>query len=220
MKDLELKNVSYQYRKGKRTVLKNCSATFEPGTVTSIRGRSGEGKSTLLHLIAGFDVPTEGQVLWMRKPLKITDLTEYRRLYAGIVSQSFLLFQNRTALENVCYPLRLNGLSKNDAIVEATKCLESVGLSKELYNRFPRLLSGGEQQRVAIARCLAGNYPIITADEPTGNLDGENAQAIFNLLQDAARTRGAIVVIATHDEEIAKQADAQYKLVNGELIRI
>lgn len=220
MPELILDNVRYTYRKGGKWVLTGCSAVFRQGTVTSIRGRSGAGKSTLLHLIAGFDTATEGDILWDGRALEKSWLTEYRRHHAGIISQSFLLFQTRTVLENVCYPLRLNGMDHASAEKSARNCLASVGLSEELYRRLPGKLSGGEQQRVAIARCLAGEYPLIVADEPTGSLDEENAQAITSLLGALARERNTIVIIVTHDSEIAAQADVQYRLANGVLTMI
>ncbi|MDO4564936.1 MAG: ABC transporter ATP-binding protein [Clostridia bacterium] len=220
MAELILDNVRYRYRRSKRWVLDGCNAVFSAGTVSSIRGRSGAGKSTLLHLIAGFDSAPEGKILWDGQELQKSRLTEYRRHEAGIVSQSFLLFQTRTVLENVCYPLELGDLDRAKARTEARACLEAVGLSEELYHRLPGRLSGGEQQRVAIARCLAGKYPLIVADEPTGNLDEENAHAIMALLIALSRERNATVIVVTHDSEIAEKADEKYRLVSGILSKL
>ena len=217
MAELRLENVRYRYGKKSRWILTGCNAVCEGGTVTSIRGRSGSGKSTLLHLIAGFDTATEGKVIWNGKELERKELTEYRRKEAGIISQSFLLFPTRTVLENVCYPLELKKEKKEEAQKKAVECLEAVGLSQELYHRLPGKLSGGEQQRVAIARCMAGEYPLIVADEPTGSLDEENAQAVMNLLKKVASERNTIVVMVTHDSEMAEQADVKLRLVNGQL---
>ncbi len=220
MNELILEQVRYTYRKGGNWVLTGCNAKFQQGTVNSIRGRSGAGKSTLLHLIAGFDTATEGRILWNGRALEKNWLTDYRRHSAGLISQSFLLFPTRTVLENVFYPMRLNGTDRAAAETAARACLASVGLAEELYGRLPGKLSGGEQQRVAIARCLAGEYPLIVADEPTGNLDEENAQAIMTLLTGLARERDATVIIVTHDSEIAEQADIQYRLVAGALTKL
>ena len=127
------------------------------------------------------------------------------------------MFPTRTVLENVCYPLELKKEKKEEAQKKAIECLEAVGLSQELYHRLPGRLSGGEQQRVAIARCMAGEYPLIVADEPTGSLDEENAQAVMNLLKKVASERNTIVVMVTHDSEMAEQADVKLRLVNGQL---
>ncbi len=217
MSELIIKDVRYRYGKSSKWVLDGCSAVFQKGTVSSIRGKSGAGKSTLLHLIAGFDTAVEGEITWNGRALHKSWLTDYRRHDTGIISQSFLLFQTRTVLENVCYPMLLEGIKADEAKEEAKKHLIAVGLSEEHFNRLPSKLSGGEQQRVAIARCLAGDYHLIVADEPTGNLDEENAQAILNLLTTLARERDTIVIIVTHDSEIAVQADIQYRLEGGKL---
>lgn len=215
MLSLTLKDVNYRYPKTKQMVLDNINISFQEGKVVSIRGRSGAGKSTLLYLIAGLDIPTNGEILWNNSP--ITDLSAYRRNVVGIISQSYLLFPTRTVLENVCYPLSLENKSKKDSIEEAKKLLQSVGISSELYMRLPEKLSGGEQQRVAIARCLAAHSKIIAADEPTGNLDEENTKIIVDILQRLAHDEGKIVIIVTHDLNVAQKADVQLELVSGHL---
>ena len=217
MAELILKDVKYAYPRTSKYVLDGCVAVFREGTVSSIRGRSGSGKSTLLHLIAGFDVATNGEIWWDGKKLEKSILTEYRRVETGIISQSFLLFPTRTVLENVCYPLLLNGVDKKEACDIARKFLGDVNLPEELYDRLPEKLSGGEQQRVAIARCLAGGYRLIVADEPTGSLDEENAQEIMSLLISLSKKRKTTIIIVTHDPDIAAQADVQYYLANGKL---
>ncbi len=215
MSDLTLKDVCYRYPKAKRTVLNKINFTFREGTVTAIRGQSGVGKSTLLYLIAGLDMPTSGQLLWNDVP--ITDLSAYRKNVAGTISQSYLLFPTRTVLENVCYPLALEKKSRDEAIEEAKSLLQSVGISAELYNRLPEKLSGGEQQRVAIARCLAAHSQVIAADEPTGNLDEANTRSIVELLQRLAHEEGKIVIIVTHDTAVANAADISLRLADGKL---
>lgn len=217
MDGLELKNIGFTYPKAKKKVLSNICASFAPGTVSSIRGYSGAGKSTLLYLIAGMDVPTEGEILWNGSHIGSGDLTQYRRKIVSLIAQSYLLFPNRTVMENVCYPLLLEGMNKAHAEEEAKRHLESVHLGEDLYNRLPGNLSGGEQQRVAIARCLASHTPLIAADEPTGNLDEENTLDVVNILTRLAREENKTIIIVTHDRMVAELAQTQYVLSHGEL---
>lgn len=216
MSDLVLKNICYRYPKTKQMVLSEINTTFRKGTVTSIRGESGAGKSTLLYLVAGIDHPTSGQLLWNDTP--VTDLSDYRRNVVSIISQSYLLFPTRTVFENVCYPLILKKKPRNEATEKVKQLLQSVGIDAKLYDRLPEKLSGGEQQRVAIARCLASNSKIIAADEPTGNLDEENTQVIVKLLQRLAHENEKTVIVVTHDPVVAQMADEQLQLVGGNLI--
>ncbi len=217
MSGLELKNVGFSYPKAKKPVLSGICASFAPGTVSSIRGYSGAGKSTLLYLIAGMDKPTEGELLWDGNPIGRNDLTEYRRKIVSLIAQSYLLFPNRTAMENVCYPLLLDGKSREEAEAEAKLHLSSVRLGEELYNRLPGNLSGGEQQRVAIARCLASHTPLIAADEPTGNLDEDNTVDVMNILTSLAREENKTIIVVTHDRMVAELAQTQYVLSHGNL---
>mgnify|MGYP001049426711 CR=1 FL=1 len=216
MSDLVLKNICYRYPKTKHMVLNEINFTFRKGTVTSIRGQSGAGKSTLLYLIAGIDYPTSGQLLWDDTPVK--DLSDYRRNVVSIISQSYLLFPTRTVFENVCYPLILEKKLRSEVTERATQLLQSVGIGVKLYDRLPEKLSGGEQQRVAIARCLASNSKIIAADEPTGNLDEENTQVVIRLLQKLAHENEKTVILVTHDPVVAQMADEQLQLIAGNLI--
>lgn len=216
MSGLTLKNICYRYPKTKQMVLNEINITFQKGAVTSICGRSGAGKSTLLYLIAGLDRPTSGQLLWNDIP--VADLSGYRRNAVSLVSQTYLLFPTRTALENVCYPLISKKKTVDEAIEEAKLLLQSVGIGAELYARLPEKLSGGEQQRVAIARCLASHAQIIAADEPTGNLDEENTQVVVKLLQRLAHENQKTVIVVTHDPTVAQMADKQLQLVAGNLI--
>lgn len=162
------------------------------------------------------DHPASGQLLWDNTP--VTDLSAYRRNVVSIISQSYLLFPTRTVLENVCYPLHLEKKPRNEAAEEAKQLLQSVGIDDKLYDRLPEKLSGGEQQRVAIARCLATNSKIIAADEPTGNLDEENTQIIVKLLQRLAHENKKTVIVVTHDPAVAQMADKQLQLAAGNLI--
>lgn len=217
MAELVLENVFYAYPKTKKDILKGVNASMEKGTVTAICGQSGAGKSTLLYLLSGLDVAGSGKVLYRGKVLEAAYLEDYRRKEVATISQNYLLFPTRTALENVLYPMELAKVPKEEAKKRAEEKLITVGIRKELHHRLPVKLSGGEQQRVAIARCLAAQSNFIVADEPTGNLDEENARAIMNLLIDLAHQEGKTIVLVTHDPHIAGMADVQYRLEYGKL---
>ena len=218
MAELVLENVFYAYPGTKKDVLKGVDAKMEKGTVTAICGQSGAGKSTLLYLLSGLDVAKSGKVQYRENVLEESYLEKYRRNEVATISQSYLLFPTRTALENVMYPMQLAKVEKEEAKKRAAEKLISVGIKEELHNRLPSKLSGGEQQRVAIARCLAAQSNLIVADEPTGNLDEENARAIMGLLLDLAHKEGKTVCLVTHDPHIAGMADVQYRLEYGKLV--
>lgn len=214
---LILKDVFYQYPGNKREVLCGVNATFPAGKVTAVCGRSGAGKSTLLYLLAGLDVPKKGELIYQGRVLTRAMLDDYRRTETATIAQSYLLFPTRTALENVEYPLRLAGVDKDAAREEARSHLLSVGIGEELHNRLPARLSGGEQQRVAIARCLATHSNVIAADEPTGNLDEENAEAVVDLLLELAHNQNKTIIIVTHDSYVAERCDIRMRLKNGQI---
>lgn len=217
MSELIMEGVCYRYPGTKKEILTGVDAVFRPGTVTTIMGRSGAGKSTTLYLLAGLDSPTAGRILYGGTPLQRSMLDSYRRTEAATIAQNYLLFPTRTVLENVLYPLLLSGMSKAEAIAEAKGCLGSVGIPLELYHRLPAKLSGGEQQRVAIARALASHAKVITADEPTGNLDEENAELVMKLLKKLAHEQGKTVIIVTHDSAVAEESDLVLRLKGGKL---
>lgn len=217
MTELILEQVHYQYPKAKRETLRGVDAVFRGGETASIVGYSGAGKSTLLYLISGLDRPKSGRVLLDGAELR--DLDAYRRSTVATISQSYLLFPTRTILENVLYPLQLAKTDRKQAEEEARAHLLSVGIGRELHDRLPNKLSGGEQQRGAIARCLAAHSQIIAADEPTGNLDEENSNAVMKLLTDLAHEQGKTVIIVTHDRTLAAQTDRQYRLEDGLLLQ-
>ena len=217
MSELIMEGVCYRYPGTKKEILTGVDAVFRPGTVTTIMGRSGAGKSTLLYLLAGLDSPIAGRILYGGTPLQRSMLDSYRRTEAATIAQNYLLFPTRTVLENVLYPLLLSGMSKAEAIAEAKGCLGSVGIPLELYHRLPAKLSGGEQQRVAIARALASHAKVITADEPTGNLDEENAELVMKLLKKLAHEQGKTVIIVTHDSAVAEESDLVLRLKGGKL---
>ena len=220
MAELIFDQVHYQYSGAKKETLCGVNAVFLPGKTISIVGQSGAGKSTLLYLISGLDMPKSGEVRLDGKVLKAKDLDSYRRNIVATISQSYLLFPTRTVLENVMYPMQLAKMDKKVIDDEARAYLLSVGIEKELHDRLPSKLSGGEQQRVAIARCLAAHSLIIVADEPTGNLDEENAREVMRILTDLAHNHGKTVIVVTHDRELAEQTDCQYRLECGKLCKI
>ena len=217
MAELILEQVTYRYPGTKSDVLKGVDAVFPEGTVTAVMGRSGAGKSTMLYLLSGLDVPTGGRILYNGQELKKSMLDSYRRKESATIAQNYLLFPTRTVLENVLYPMQLAKMEKDAALAEAKQHLQSVGIPEELHDRLPSKLSGGEQQRVAIARALASHANVIAADEPTGNLDEENADAVMALLKHLAHDEGKTVIVVTHDRLLAEEADRYYRLRHGRI---
>ena len=215
MAELVVKDVFYRYKNASRDVLKGVSCAFSSGSFNAIVGPSGSGKSTLLSIMAGLDRPSSGEVTIDGNELGKLNLDKYRREQIAIIFQAFQLFSLLTALENVCYSMELNGMSKKEAKKRGAQLLESVGIAEEKHNRYPSHLSGGEQQRVAIARTLAGGGKIILADEPTGNLDEANSKHIIEILQNLAHNAGYCVIIITHDLDIASKADRVFRIKDG-----
>ena len=215
---LKIENVSYKYKGSDRNVLKNLNITFESGKLSTIVGASGSGKTTLLSLMAGLDTPTEGAIQINGKALSALNLDEYRSKHVSMIFQAFQLFPLLTAIENVCFPMECNGVSKKDAQKQAVTFLESVGIDKTKHKRYPSNLSGGEQQRVAIARALATGAKVLLADEPTGNLDVDNGNAVIDLLKNIAHKDGYCVIIVTHDLDIAETSDVVYRMSDGVLV--
>ena len=220
MAELTLHRVSYRYPRAARDALQGVECRFRAGEVAAVVGPSGSGKTTLLSIMAGLDRPSGGEVLVDGKKLSEMDLDDYRRQYVSVIFQAFHLFPLLTVLENVCFPLELLGAGEKDAREQARRNLELVGIGEEKHRRYPSQLSGGEQQRVAIARALSSGAKILLADEPTGNLDGENSRNIVDILTRLAHEGGYCVVIVTHDPAIAEAADAAYTVADGELSRM
>lgn len=218
MNKLEIANVDYVYDKSDKIILRDVSASFVEGTVSSIVGPSGAGKSTLLYIISGFTRPKAGKICYNDK--KIDDLKSYRRNTVATISQSYLLFPTRTVLENVMYPILLENTDKEEAKKKAEDLLKSVAIGDIHFDKLPERLSGGEKQRVAIARALAANPEIIVADEPTGNLDDRNADSIYEIFERLARNEGKIIIIVSHDKDLAKKADIKYEMDEGRLRKI
>ena len=220
MAELTLHRVSYRYPRAARDALQGVECRFRAGEVAAVVGPSGSGKTTLLSIMAGLDRPSGGEVLVDGKKLSEMDLDAYRRQYVSVIFQAFHLFPLLTVLENVCFPLELLGAGEKDAREQARRNLELVGIAEEKRRRYPSQLSGGEQQRVAIARALSSGAGILLADEPTGNLDGENSRNIVDILTRLAHEGGYCVVIVTHDPAIADAADVVYAVADGELSRM
>lgn len=219
MSILSVSNVSFTYTNRFQSVnaVKNVSCSFEEGRAYAIVGKSGSGKTTLLSLLAGLEKPTEGEILFNGTPLSSMDCDAYRRDHAAVIYQSLNLFPLLTAEENVIYPLKLMGTDKKESADRARAALKSVGIKEEQFKRLPSRLSGGEQQRVAIARAVCANNSIILADEPTGNLDLSNGEQVVSILLGLAHDEGRLVIIVTHDLEIAGQTDEILMMKDGVL---
>jgi len=214
---LKLENVCYRYKNSNRDVLRQISCHFEAGRLSAVVGPSGSGKTTLLSIMAGLDEPSSGGVFIHSQPLRDMDLDGYRRQDVAMIFQAFHLFPLLTAVENAAYPLEMTGTPKAEARAMAAQRLVSVGIEPALHRRYPANLSGGEQQRVAIARALVTGAKVLLADEPTGNLDGENGARIMNILADLSHNLGYCVVIVTHDMAIAERSDVVFRMRDGVL---
>jgi len=217
MPELKLENVCYQYKRGDRNVVNAVTCQFEGGKLNAVIGPSGSGKTTLLSLLAGLDQPTQGQIVIDGEPLAGLDLDQYRRERVSMIFQAFQLFTLLTALENVCFPMQLNGGAKEKTSEKAKTLLASVGITEDKAKRFPANLSGGEQQRVAIARALATGARMLLADEPTGNLDKANGENVVEILQQLAHEQGYCIIIVTHDPAIAERCDRVWRMSDGVL---
>ncbi len=203
---------------GVLTILKGISLKFEAGEAVAIVGASGSGKSTLLGLMAGLDVSSSGEIILDGHELSSLDEEEraiLRGQLVGFVFQSFQLLPSLTALENVMLPIELKGDAA--AKEKAVDLLDRVGLS-ERWHHYPNQLSGGEQQRIAIARAFATEARILFADEPTGNLDTATGAKIVDLLFDLNKAFSTTLVLVTHDERLAARCDRQVRLVAGEVV--
>ncbi len=202
---------------GRLDILKGIDFSVREGKITALLGRSGSGKSTLLNIAGLLDNPDEGEVVLAGRD--VTDAGDYertllRRDYIGFVYQNHNLLPEFTAAENVMIPSMIAGKSKKEARERALSLLDMLGLSQRATHR-PSALSGGEQQRVAIARALANSPKLLLADEPTGNLDDENAYLVFDMLLSVIRETGLAALVATHNPELAAKMDRQTVLKNG-----
>jgi lipoprotein-releasing system ATP-binding protein len=217
---LVAKNLLKKY--GALTVVNDVSLTVHKGEIVSIVGPSGAGKSTLLHLLGGLDKADSGSVL-----IDNTDMLQlparkqarFRNTHIGFVFQFHHLLPEFSAVENVCMPLWIKGTDKKEAAEQAAEMLAIVGLSNKLNNK-PSELSGGEQQRVAIARALVTRPSVVMADEPTGNLDSENAHLVHKLFLELREKFGQTFVMITHNDNLAKMTDRTLVMQDGKIVSI
>ncbi len=214
---IEMENVSKVYRNGSEvTALKNVDLKVKKGEFFMIVGPSGSGKSTMLHLMGALDKPTEGTVRIMGNDItkmSDTELSKVRRELIGFVFQQFNLIQSLTVLENVMFPMALAGRADRE---KAVNIIVSCGLEEEHLDKFPSQLSGGEQQRAAIARALANDPEVLLADEPTGQLDSRNTRRIMELFK-SINDEGNTVVVVTHDISLVSWSDRTVVLQDGQI---
>ena len=211
---LSIKNASYRYSDAAENdyALKDINFDFEKGKMYAIRGRSGAGKTTLLSLISGLERCTEGEIIFDGKNLKDMNLDKYRNSDIGVVFQSYNLLPFMTASENIILSMDVNGSKIKDKKKKAIELMKKVGLKEEYADRKVLRLSGGEQQRVAIARSLSYNPKMIIADEPTGNLDKQTETEILDIFKKLAHQEGKCVIIVTHSQNVCDAVDKVFDL--------
>ena len=218
MNKIEVVNLSHFYQDGMqmKKVLDNVSCSFESGKFYSILGQSGSGKTTLLSLLSGLDTIEEGDILYNGESIKKIGYNKYRNSYVNIIFQSYNLIPYMTAYENVEVALDIAGikLNKEDKKEKILSTLNELGIDNSAAFRTVLKLSGGEQQRVAIARCLVIDIPFIMADEPTGNLDEDTEKKIIDIFKKLAK-QGKGVIVVTHSKELAESSDKIYHIKGG-----
>lgn len=215
---LKAENIAKKY--GNLQVLKGVNLEIKKGEIVSIAGSSGAGKSTLLHILGTLDTADEGEVFLNDQPiseLKNNQLAAFRNKYIGFVFQFHHLLPEFTALENICVPGWIAGKNTGDIKARAKELLQLLKLSDRADHK-PAELSGGEQQRVAVARALINNPDIIMADEPTGNLDSANAKELHNLFLELRNQMNQTFLIVTHNEELARMSDRILHMKDGKII--
>ena len=212
-----LKDVCYRYQGKYQTVqaVNGISYDFESRKLYAIVGKSGSGKTTLLSLMAGLDLPTSGEILINGVSTRDWNRSKMRREAVSVIYQNYNLFPLLTVEENIQYPLTLKKMPSKEALALAHKMRERVELPAAYDKRLPNHLSGGEQQRVAIARTLAQGSKILLADEPTGNLDSTNTRNIVEILRKLAHEEDSTVIVVTHDNSVAEQADVVLRMLDG-----
>ncbi len=219
---LRVRDLYKTFTLGNQTVevLKGISLDLDRGEMLAMVGASGVGKSTFLHILGTLDLPTKGTVWYENQDLfQLSEpaLAEFRNRRIGFVFQFHHLLPEFTALENTYLPALIQRCPKEKAIEEAMTLLAEVGLAHRVHHK-PGELSGGEQQRVAVARALVRNPDLVLADEPTGNLDTKTGETLFNLLKDLKQKRGTAFVIVTHNERLSRQADRLVHIQDGQII--
>lgn len=218
---LEVKKVSKTYGKKDNAfhALSDVSLSIKAGETIAVVGKSGSGKSTLMHILTGLDTPTKGDVKSGGQSIFLTDTDVWRGTNIGIVFQQFFLQNSDSVLQNVALPLKIKGIKRKPREQAAREALHQVGLSDKLKNR-ANDLSGGQKQRVAIARAIVGRPAVLVADEPTGNLDTENGEAIMQLLFELNKNNQTTLLIVTHDDDIAERCDRIVRIKDGKIIEI
>lgn len=211
---LSIQNASYQYSDAQKDeyALKDVSYDFEKGKIYAIKGRSGTGKTTLLSLMSGLERCTEGKIIFDSKDLKDINLDYYRSHEIGIVFQSYNLLPFMTVSENIILSMDISGMKIENKKTAAINLMKSVGLKETYANRKVLRISGGEQQRVAIARSLSYNPKMIIADEPTGNLDKQTEKEILEIFKKLAHEDGKCIIIVTHSPNVCEMVDKVYDL--------
>ncbi len=219
---MEVVDLHKSYRDGDRVVdvLNGISLQIRRGEIIALVGASGAGKSTLMHIMGALDRPSSGTVRYMGEDLfskNERQLATFRNSAIGFVFQFHHLLPEFTALENVMMPALINGMARRDAMPRAAALLEEVGLKERLTHK-PGELSGGEQQRVAVARALVMGPKLLLADEPTGNLDMKTSESIHQLFSDLHSEHGLTVLVVTHNEKLAERSDRQLRLLDGKIL--
>lgn len=217
---LSLKDVSYRYEGAKRDVFENINIDFEKGKVYGIIGKSGAGKSTLLSLISGLDTCKSGEVLYKDNSLKNIDRDLYRAKDIGVIFQGYNLLLNATAKENIVLSMNISNSKQENKDKYIDDLLQNLGIDSDKANRKILNLSGGEQQRIGIARAISHNPDIIIADEPTGNLDNETEEKIMDILVSLAHKHNKCVIIVTHSKKVCSYLDEIWGLKSGKLLFI
>jgi len=217
MSTLTLQNVSYMYEGTDKIIFNEINLQFEAGKVYTIIGKSGAGKTTLLSLLSGLDTAVSGQVEFNGENLSEINRDRYRAQKAGIIFQSLNLLLNATAIDNIVLSMNISGVTGIDKKARAFELLEKVGISQEKAHRKILKLSGGEQQRIAIARALAHDPVLIVADEPTGSLDKTTEANVLNIFKSLAHNDKKCVIIVTHSEDVTAIADEIWSLEDGAL---
>lgn len=217
---LNIENLTYYYNHPEDYLFQDVTETFEAGIMYSILGQSGSGKTTLLSLLAGLDMPKSGQIKLNGDEIKANQFTNYRKNIVSTIFQAYNLLTYMSAFENVKTALRISKVSFDDEKQSIIDSLEKVGLTEDLIYKPVSKLSGGQQQRVAIARALVLNHDIIIADEPTGNLDENTTRQIVELFKKIAHEDHKLVIIVTHETEVAQNSDVVYQLKNKKFTKL
>ena len=218
---LSAKNIHKSFHQGERSIeiLKDLNLEITPGESVAILGQSGSGKSTFLSIMSGIDSVDSGEIFFKDTDLtklNENEMTQFRGENMGIIFQQFHLLSHLNALENVSLPLEISGLSTKEAAAMATETLESVGLGHR-RDHFPSQLSGGEKQRVAIARSMVMNPDLLLADEPSGSLDEDTGNQIMDLIFNLVAAKGSTLILVTHNQLLAKRCQRIFKLEHGQL---